>query len=125
MNDALAVALFTMQNCLKLLFARQFAEFHYLDLEVQWNQFREDQKNLTVEKLEYIARYEEEYRRLEEERIEREVEKARLEEEERRLKEEMAHKRADEEEEDRHEPKGDADEPDASTVYSEPLSETF
>jgi hypothetical protein len=97
---------------------------HYRDLEVKWNQFRQDEKNLAVEKSEYIARLEEEYRRLEEERIEREEEKARLEEEERRMKEEMARKRA-EEEEDQHEPKAAADEPDASTVYSESLSETF
>jgi hypothetical protein len=30
MNDTLVVLLFTMENCLKLLFAGEFAEFHYL-----------------------------------------------------------------------------------------------
>jgi peptidoglycan hydrolase CwlO-like protein len=99
---------------------------HYRDLEEQWNRFREDQKNLTVEKSEYMAKLEEEYQRLEEERLEREAEKARLqEEEERRIEEAVARKRAEEEEEDHREPKADGDEPDASTVYSESLSETF
>jgi hypothetical protein len=36
MNDTLAMALFTMQNCLKLLFAGQFAEFHYLLPFAMW-----------------------------------------------------------------------------------------
>jgi hypothetical protein len=36
MNDALAVALFRTETCLKLLFAGQFAEFHYLLPFAMW-----------------------------------------------------------------------------------------
>jgi peptidoglycan hydrolase CwlO-like protein len=100
----------------------------YRDLEDQWIQFREDQKQLAAEKVQYMADLEAEFQRLEEERVAREEEKRRLEEEERRLKEEMAtRKRTEEEEEERHEPKppAEGEEIDTSTVYSESLSETF
>lgn len=99
---------------------------HHRDVEDQWNQFREDQKKLAEDKAEYMAHLEEELQRLEEERKAREEEEARLAEEHKRLQEEMeARKRAEEEEEeDQHEPK-EGEEVDASTVYSESLSETY
>jgi hypothetical protein len=36
MNDTIAMSLFTMENCLKLLFAGQFAEFYYLLPFAMW-----------------------------------------------------------------------------------------
>ena len=98
---------------------------HHRDVEDQWSQFREDQKNLNSEKAEYMANLEAEYKRLEEERKAREEEERRLEEERKRLEAEMAAaKNAEEEEEETNEDQP-TEQIDTSAVYSESLSETF
>ncbi|OHT11051.1 Dpy-30 motif family protein [Tritrichomonas foetus] len=100
---------------------------HHRDVEDQWNQFREDQKKLSLEKTQYMANLEAEYKRLEAERKVREEEERRLAEERKRLEEEMAAaKLAEEEEEETGEAQQQQNEEiDTSAVYSESLSETF
>jgi len=102
---------------------------HYRDVEDQWKQFREDQKNLSIEKAEYLARLEVEMKRLEEERLAREAEEKRIAEEKAKAEQELAKRKKSEEEEeesaDNKEPADDTQGGDNSTAYSESLSEQF
>ncbi|KAH0790427.1 DPY30 domain-containing protein 1 [Histomonas meleagridis] len=98
---------------------------HHQDAEDQWNSFREEQKQLSISKAEYMANLEAEYQAIEEERrLREEEEKKRIEEEEkRRIEEEKAKKKAEEEEEEDKDE--NTEENDTSVIYSESLSEAY
>lgn len=96
---------------------------HHRDVEDQWAEFRENNKTLVQDRAQYIASLEDEYKQLEEERKRKEEEEQKLAEERKKLEEEMA-KKKDEEEEEEQQPQSTED-PEASTVYSESLGETY